>query len=335
MARIYIRNENYYLDYYDPRFVTLKNPFGRERKSLGKISKQEAEAKRKKIEYELAYLPTNQKAPQINFVDYVDTYLIQFLLKFPSSYETSQHTLLVDFEPLLKDLMLHEITINDINGFIALKVGHIKSATINRKLSIIRALLNQAKADGYQIPNFRIKELPDDESKPPKYFSVEELEKIYNEDKLYAHWWRFLANTGLRMGEFRNLKTEDINDDSMYIISTSGNRTKSRKWRFVRITDNAKASLDKFDRTGEYLLPRVHKDMPKTRFRRICKKVGISKGKWGVHCLRHTFASHLVMDGVPIRTVQVLLGHASIQTTEQYAHLSPDYLKNSMGNLNL
>jgi len=41
------------------------------------------------------------------------------------------------------------------------------------------------------------------------------------------------------------------------------------------------------------------------------------------------------MNNVPLRTVQILLGHASIQTTEQYAHLSPDYLKDSLGNLNL
>jgi integrase len=335
MASIYKRGDNYYLDYSSSKFITPTNPQGRKRESLGKISKQEAEAKRKKIEYELAYVPTDKGKPKINFVDYANTYLIQFLLKYPNTYQTQQHTLLIDFEPIFKNYMLDEITINDITGFIGLKVGHIKNATINRKLSILRALLNQAKADGYEIPNFKIKELPDDESRPPKYFSLEELEKIYKEDNLYSHWWKFLANTGLRMGEFYNLKVEDIQNDSIYIISTSGNRTKSRKWRFVRLTDEAKASLNKFDLSKEYVLPRVHKDMPKTRLRRICKKVGIKQGKWGVHCLRHTFASHLVMDGVPIRTIQVLLGHASIQTTEQYAHLSPEYLKDSLGNLNL
>ena len=335
MARIYRRGKNYYLDYSDLRLATQSNPTGRKRESLGAISKREAQAQMRKKEYELAYLKNDHETPEIHFSDYVNTYLIQFLLKYPSSYETSQHTLLFDFEPLFKNLMLHEITINDVNGFIGLKKGQIKTATINRKLSILRALLNQAKADGYKIPNFKIKEIPNEESRPPKYFTTDELQLIYKEDTLYNHWWKFLANTGLRMGEFYNLKVEDIQNDSIYIISTSGNRTKSRKWRFVRLTDEAQASLNKFDLTKEYVLPRVHKDMPKTRFRRICKKIGIKRGKWGVHCLRHTFASHLVMDGVPIRTVQVLLGHASIQTTEQYAHLSPEYLKDSMGNLNL
>ena len=327
MASIYKRGENWHISWYDSK--------GRQRKSLGKISKQEAEAKRKKIEYELAYLPTTLKTPQINFVDYVNKYLIQFNLKFPSTYETSQHTLLIDFEPLLKDLMLHEITINEVNAFIGLKVGHIKTATINRKLSILRALLNQAKADNFQTPNFKIKEIPNKESRPPKYFTSDELELIYKEDALYPHYWRFLANTGMRMGEFRNLKIDDIQKDSIYIVSTASESTKSGKWRYVPINDNTRKSLDHFDMTGEYLLPRQHNDTPITRFRRICQRADIRKEKWGVHCLRHTFASHLVMNNVPLRTVQILLGHASIQTTEQYAHLSPDYLKNSMGNLNL
>jgi integrase len=327
MASISKRGEYWQLNWSDSK--------GRHRVSLGRISKKRAELQLKKKEIELSYGPTEQNKLEINFVDYVNMYLEVFALKYPSSYETSQHTLLFDFEPMFKNLMLHEITINDVNGFIGLKINDIKAATINRKLSILRAMLNQAKADGFSVPGFKIKEIPNDESRPPKYFTTDELQLIYKEDKLYPHWWKFLANTGLRMGEFYNLKVEDIQNDSIYIISTSGNRTKSRKWRFVRLTDEAQASLNKFDLTKEYVLPRVHKDMPKTRFRRICKKVGIKQGKWGVHCLRHTFASHLVMDGVPIRTVQVLLGHASIQTTEQYAHLSLEYLKDSMGNLNL
>ena len=70
MASIYKRGDNYYLDYSNSKFITPTNPQGRKRESLGKISKQEAEAKRKKIEYELAYVPTDKGKPKINFVDF-------------------------------------------------------------------------------------------------------------------------------------------------------------------------------------------------------------------------------------------------------------------------
>lgn len=327
MATIYQRGEYWYLNYSDSK--------GRHRQPLGKIGRKRAELQLKKKEIELSYGPTEQSKLEINFVDYVNMYLEVFAIKYPSSYETSQHTLLFDFEPLFKNYMLHEITINDVNGFIGLKISDLKAATINRKLSILRAMLNQAKADGFNVPGFKIKEIPNKESRPPKYFTVEELELIYKEDDLYPHWWKFLANTGLRMGEMRQLRIEDIHKDSIHVVSSAAQRTKSGKWRYIPINKSARESLDRFDMSGEYLLPRQHNDSPITRFRRICERAGIKKEKWGVHCLRHTFASHLVMSNVPLRTVQILLGHASIQTTERYAHLSPDYLKDSLGNLNL
>lgn len=327
MATIYQRGEYWYLNY--------SNSKGRHRQPLGKIGRKRAELQLKKKEIELSYGPTEQSKLEINFVDYVNMYLEVFAIKYPSSYETSQHTLLFDFEPLFKNYMLHEITINDVNGFIGLKISDLKAATINRKLSILRAMLNQAKADGFNVPGFKIKEIPDKESRPPKYFTVEELELIYKEDDLYPHWWKFLANTGLRMGEMRQLRIEDIHKDSIHVVSSAAQRTKSGKWRYIPINKSARESLDRFDMSGEYLLPSQHNDSPITRFRRICERAGIKKEKWGVHCLRHTFASHLVMSNVPLRTVQILLGHASIQTTERYAHLSPDYLKDSLGNLNL
>jgi site-specific recombinase XerD len=53
----------------------------------------------------------------------------------------------------------------------------------------------------------------------------------------------------------------------------------------------------------------------------------------GWHVLRHTFASHLVLAGVPIRVVQELLGHASITMTERYSHLAPNTLQEAVSRL--
>jgi len=69
-------------------------------------------------------------------------------------------------------------------------------------------------------------------------------------------------------------------------------------------------------------------DVISKRFKTICEKAGIKDFRF--HDLRHTFASHLVMSGVDLRTVQELCGHKSFNMTLRYAHLSPDHKKNAV-----
>jgi site-specific recombinase XerD len=134
----------------------------------------------------------------------------------------------------------------------------------------------------------------------------------------------------MRLGELHQLKCADIRNGSIYLTSSVDARTKSKKWRLIPLSKGAEKALQVFDLKQEYLLPRYRKDSIKTAFKRACKRAGIAKGKHGVHCLRHTFASNLVMNNIALHTVQKLLGHANIKTTEQYAHLSADYLKDSL-----
>jgi len=66
-------------------------------------------------------------------------------------------------------------------------------------------------------------------------------------------------------------------------------------------------------------------------FGKACRGAGIKDFSW--HCLRHTFASRLVMAGVPIRAVAELMGHTELQTTLRYAHLAPGYLAEAVERL--
>ena len=65
--------------------------------------------------------------------------------------------------------------------------------------------------------------------------------------------------------------------------------------------------------------------------RLACRRVGLAGVTF--HTLRHTFASWLVMEGVPLFEVSKLLRHASIQMTERYAHLAPDHLHGAVASI--
>ena len=59
-----------------------------------------------------------------------------------------------------------------------------------------------------------------------------------------------------------------------------------------------------------------------------CRKAGLREIGW--HVLRHTFASHLAMRGAPLKAIQELLGHATIQMTMRYAHLAPEVVNETV-----
>ena len=324
MAVIRKRGNSWYLDWRDSR--------GRHNKSLGKISDELAKVMLKRKEYELSVGVGGQGGDRIKFDQYTRDYLAWYEHQYPSSYTTTEIIVIKSLEPFFGNVLINKISGKDVEIYTQQRNAEgLKPGTVNRKLAVLNAIFTKAKKDGYLVPDLKIDKVPDMESKPPKYYTKDELQLIYDHAPNNAHWWKLLANTGMRLGELHQLKCEDIRADGIYLTSSSDARTKSKRWRKIPISKGAEKALQDFDLTKKYVLPRYHKDSIKTAFGRVCKRAGIAKGKQGVHCLRHTFASQLVMNKVPLHTVQKLLGHANIKTTEQYAHLSPDYLQDALG----
>jgi integrase len=332
MAKKRRRGNSWVLDWHDASGK-------RHVKSIGDVSEHIAEARlQQKISERLLGNEASIK-DVITFRRYATLYLGWFEEEFPDSYTTKEVNVLKSLEPILGDLRLDKITLKDIKRlkvYCAKERGNAPS-TINRKLADLRGMFTRAKIDGYLTPQgIQIEDVKDTESKPPKMYSEEQMNAILREDPEHAHWWAFLGNTGMRVGEFYNLRPENINTDSIHIISTSKDRTKSGQWRYVPLTRVAKNCLKDFDLSNKYLVPRPYSlDSIKQKYRRVCKRAGIDEDKRGIHCLRHTFCSYLMMSGAKPVAVQKIMGHSNIKTTMKYVHLTPNYLQDEIKNFSL
>jgi integrase len=216
-------------------------------------------------------------------------------------------------------------------------IGHkskrpVSRATVNNELKKLKAMLNKAVEWGViqRNPITTVKTLQRLDARPRSYFTKEQLEAIYVADESTSAIWQLLANTGMRVGEAMNLKWENVNEKTIRVISTNESMTKTRQWRDIPLSPGASAALGNLESDDDYVLPRMCKMTLRTRFKKACEKAGVVGTP---HELRHTFISHLVMQGVPLRTVQVLAGHKTISVTEQYAHLAPNHMSEMVANL--
>ena len=146
-----------------------------------------------------------------------------------------------------------------------------------------------------------------------------------------------LFSTGLRVAELASLNRDiNLNRDEITV------RGKGDKLRVVFLSDEAKKSLteylEKRDDIDDSLFAQIGKPSSKDRstrlttrsIERIVKKYAVQAGitkKVTPHTVRHSFATDLLQNGADIRSVQALLGHASINTTQIYTHVTDKHLR--------
>lgn len=153
------------------------------------------------------------------------------------------------------------------------------------------------------------------------------------------------VRTGLRQGELKGLQWRSIDWENR-IIAVRYSRDdltgtlvppKSNRIRYIPMDADVYEMLYRRKKDVGYVFlaalgqPFDHRSITR-RLRIVCERAGLRRIGW--HTLRHTFASHLVMRGVPLTAAKELMGHTSITTTMRYSHLAPSILREAIDMLN-
>ena len=242
-----------------------------------------------------------------------------------SSTAVTENFHLKTFSEYFKSKYASDLTNNDLEEYKIYRAKLVKNVSINRELAVIRNMFKKAFEWNYVKTAITTKLF----KTPPgrlRYLSPEEAKKLISGCKEdLKNVIQFAILTGMRKGEILGLKWKDI-DLKNSIIHINDSKTNERRDVFIsRALSEVIARLDKID---EHLF--IFRDLHR-RFQRALIRVGIED--FTFHDLRHTAASWLAIEGVPLITIKELLGHKDIKMTMRYAHLSPDARKQATDTL--
>ncbi|MFW6148426.1 MAG: site-specific tyrosine recombinase/integron integrase [Atribacterota bacterium] len=223
--------------------------------------------------------------------------------------------------------------------------------TIARKISSLRVFFKYLIQQGFIDKNpAEYVQIPKIKKKLPEFLFYEEVIKILNTPKKETDKpirmrdqaiIELLYGTGMRVTELSNLNTGDIDLEDDNTVTVMG---KGSKERILPLSKPAKKALDIY-LNYRNLVPRKNyrqlisikplfvnclgKRLSSRSIRRILNKymqLACLKKKISPHVFRHTFATHLLNGGADLRSVQELLGHESLSTTQIYTHITKDKL---------
>jgi integrase/recombinase XerD len=218
-------------------------------------------------------------------------------------------------------------------------------ATQQRAIAAIRSLVKFAESEEeYSENDFYLPELPQRLQKEPRILNEAEISRLFESIKgINAADIRDRAiletgyGCGLRASELCDLKLEDIDFDTKLIRVTHGKGNKSRIVPFLGAVSNAVRDWigvrNVFNGTKSeglrfLFVSRSGKKLHREDIWRIIRKRGIAasipRNRLFPHILRHSFATHLISHGMDLRTLQEMLGHSSIITTQQYLHFDQE-----------
>ena len=246
----------------------------------------------------------------------------------PSTRRTVKHELAGQLLPAFGARALDRITEAAIRRWFE-RYSRTAPGGANHVLGRLRQILNFAVACGHIETNPAAAIAFNRRAKLTRFLSREEVGRLHaaldrhagrKSDGQQADIIRLLLLTGCRRSEVTGLAWSEVQEDRLVLAdSKTGPRT-------IPLGSQARAVLDRQPRTGSPFVFPSPRDPARPRhpelslWNRVRREVGIEDVR--LHDLRHTMASHAVMNGVPVPVVSRLLGHSNVQMTLRYAHLA-------------
>ncbi|HVN72889.1 MAG TPA: site-specific tyrosine recombinase/integron integrase [Desulfomonilia bacterium] len=216
--------------------------------------------------------------------------------------------------------------------------SHYSRSSVNRKLSAIKGFFDFAMktAELPVNPFGHVRSLKRHDTLPSFLSHDEVFDLIDSVDEPRDRAiLELLYSTGIRVGEAENMKCCDVDMYKGFILVTG----KGTKQRYVPIGQRAMAAIEAYLKgrgisdpiycTEPLFLNSRGSPMRSRSIRRVIYlwsiKVALARHV-SPHVIRHTFASHMLDAGADLRSIQEMLGHASLSTTQRYTHLSVDKL---------
>ena len=264
-----------------------------------------------------------------------------------SEQRAKKYILEASLIPFFGTMAVSEITAHRIEQY---KSRCLEDDVTNKTIKNRLTILNKCLVTAYEWLEI--------DRKPPRikwpkctpcridYLSPDECELLTTHAKGVIFEMLLMAlRTGMRQGELRGLQWPSI-DWQMRILTVRHSQCdyqralvspKSNRERHIPLDSDVYESLFRRKSKTGYVFTDPHGEPFDSKrlnkqLTRLCKQAGLRRITW--HVLRHTFATQLAMKGVPLPTVQALLGHSSITTTMRYAHVAPSTLRTAIDMLN-
>lgn len=284
--------------------------------------------------------------------DIIQNYIEYLIIdkKYSKNTIESYQNDLKKFNQFIKNKSIYNINEQNIKQYIKnLKDNNNDVKTISHNISVLKSFYKFLLIEQQiQINPMEYIESPKSKKTLPKSLSIDEIDKLLNIKLKTPFSYRnkamleLIYSSGLRVSELINVKIHDIDNNSCTIRIMG----KGAKERIIPIGDYALNYINIYlkeyrnklikKNLNDYLFLNNHGNkMTRQGFFKILKALAKEqqiKTEFSPHTLRHSFASHLLNGGADLRSIQEMLGHESISTTQIYTHISKEKLKENYNN---